>query len=217
MNKFGASSAFKAVMIASGGLSGGLSSAIAGGNFWSGVREGLITAGLNHVVHSVVDGGGEGDPKKGNKRSKSNTKGSLKDSHGEKVYSLEEWYQTYNEKSYLEITTEKGYIQGLPAGPIKRYVKNPIDGNVMDMRHVSVVGYGMGEMLGDGVEHVQYATGDGSNSAYDIQDYYSNKIGAYYYQLRQSGSWASDSWAYDFKRFILTHYDTLKSIIIPKK
>ena len=43
-------------MIASGGLSGGLSSAIAGGNFWSGVREGLITSGLNHAMHSVVDG-----------------------------------------------------------------------------------------------------------------------------------------------------------------
>ncbi len=54
MNKFGASSAFKAVMIASGGLSGGLSSAIAGGNFWSGVREGLITSGLNHLAdHNI--------------------------------------------------------------------------------------------------------------------------------------------------------------------
>jgi hypothetical protein len=42
-------------MIASGGLSGGLSSAIAGGNFWSGVREGLITSGLNHAMHSVVN------------------------------------------------------------------------------------------------------------------------------------------------------------------
>jgi hypothetical protein len=56
MNKFGASSAFKAVMIASGGLSGGLSSAIAGGSFWKGVREGIITSGLNHVAHMVVDG-----------------------------------------------------------------------------------------------------------------------------------------------------------------
>jgi hypothetical protein len=52
-NAFGNSSGFKAVMIASGGLSGGLSSAIAGGDFWKGVREGLITAGLNHVAHMV--------------------------------------------------------------------------------------------------------------------------------------------------------------------
>ncbi len=54
-NAFGSSSGFKAVMIASGGLSGGLSSAIAGGNFWSGVREGLITAGLNHAMNHLVD------------------------------------------------------------------------------------------------------------------------------------------------------------------
>jgi hypothetical protein len=54
-NAFGNSSAFKAVMIASGGLSGGLSSAIAGGDFWKGVREGLITSGLNHAMHGVKD------------------------------------------------------------------------------------------------------------------------------------------------------------------
>lgn len=40
-------------MIASGGLSGGISSSIAGGSFWKGVREGLITSGLNHVAHMV--------------------------------------------------------------------------------------------------------------------------------------------------------------------
>ncbi len=40
-----------AVIIASGGLSGGVGSVIAGGNFWKGVRQGLITAGLNHMMH----------------------------------------------------------------------------------------------------------------------------------------------------------------------
>lgn len=79
----------------------------------------------------------------------------------------------------------------------------------MNPNFFAVVGYGMGELLGDGVEHIQYGTGDDSNSAYDIQDYYSNKIGAYFYQLRHSGKWASDSWAYDFKRFIVTQYKTL--------
>jgi hypothetical protein len=55
--------ALKAVMIASGGLSGGISSSIAGGSFWKGVREGVITSGLNHLAHMVVDdgGGGKGD------------------------------------------------------------------------------------------------------------------------------------------------------------
>ena len=40
-------------MIASGGVSGGISSMIAGGNFMDGFRQGLITSGLNHVAHST--------------------------------------------------------------------------------------------------------------------------------------------------------------------
>jgi hypothetical protein len=42
-----------ALTIASGGLSGGISASIAGGSFWAGVRQGLITSGLNHVAHSL--------------------------------------------------------------------------------------------------------------------------------------------------------------------
>ncbi|MVX35324.1 hypothetical protein [Myroides sp. LoEW2-1] len=41
---------FKAIVISSGGLSGGISSSIAGGNFWKGMQQGLITAGLNHMA-----------------------------------------------------------------------------------------------------------------------------------------------------------------------
>lgn len=44
----------KALQIAAGGLSGGISSSIAGGNFWAGARQGLITSGLNHVAHSIA-------------------------------------------------------------------------------------------------------------------------------------------------------------------
>lgn len=44
----------KAITITSGGLSGGIGSTIAGGNFWSGVRQGLITTGLNHMAHAVA-------------------------------------------------------------------------------------------------------------------------------------------------------------------
>lgn len=42
-------------MIAAGGLGGGISASISGGNFWKGMRQGLITAGLNHVAHSVTN------------------------------------------------------------------------------------------------------------------------------------------------------------------
>ena len=52
-NNFGDGPLFKATMLAAGGLSGGISSSIAGGNFWAGVRQGLITSGLNHAAHSM--------------------------------------------------------------------------------------------------------------------------------------------------------------------
>jgi len=57
-NEFGRTY-LKAAMIAAGGLSGAISARIAGGNFWDGMRQGLITAGLNHVEHMVFEPGGE--------------------------------------------------------------------------------------------------------------------------------------------------------------
>ena len=53
-NKFG-NSYMKAAMVASGGISGGISSSIAGGKFMDGFRQGVITAGLNHVAHMTVE------------------------------------------------------------------------------------------------------------------------------------------------------------------
>ena len=61
-NNFGSSPLFKATMLAAGGLSGGISSSIAGGNFWAGVRQGLIVSGLNHLAHSISVDDGEDDP-----------------------------------------------------------------------------------------------------------------------------------------------------------
>lgn len=43
-------------MITSGGLSGGLSSAIAGGSFSDGFRQGIIVSGLNHSLHMAFEG-----------------------------------------------------------------------------------------------------------------------------------------------------------------
>jgi len=59
-NKFG-NSYMKAVMVATGGLSGGISSTIAGGKFIDGFKQGLITAGLNHVAHMIAGPGIEVD------------------------------------------------------------------------------------------------------------------------------------------------------------
>ena len=44
-------------LVAAGCLSGGVTATMAGGNFWEGVCNGLICAGLNHAMHLVVDGG----------------------------------------------------------------------------------------------------------------------------------------------------------------
>ena len=44
----------KAAMVVTGGLSGGISSTIAGGKFMDGFRQGLITNGLNHTAHAVA-------------------------------------------------------------------------------------------------------------------------------------------------------------------
>ena len=41
-------------MIGVGGLSGGFGSMIGGGDFWTGARQGLIMAGLNHALHRLV-------------------------------------------------------------------------------------------------------------------------------------------------------------------
>lgn len=49
----------KAIMVTSGGLSGGISATIAGGNFWQGFRQGIITSGLNHALHMFTENGGD--------------------------------------------------------------------------------------------------------------------------------------------------------------
>ena len=51
--------------IAAGGLSGGVTSTMAGGDFWDGLCNGLITAGLNHAMHLVAEGVLPDDPPKG--------------------------------------------------------------------------------------------------------------------------------------------------------
>jgi len=43
-----------ALTVASGGITGGISSTIAGGDFWRGMRHGLITTGLNHTLHKFT-------------------------------------------------------------------------------------------------------------------------------------------------------------------
>lgn len=43
--------------IACSGLSGSVTFKMAGGDFWDGLCNGLISSGLNHAMHLVVEGG----------------------------------------------------------------------------------------------------------------------------------------------------------------
>ncbi len=67
---------YLAAEIASGGLSGGLGSVIAGGDFWKGAEQGVIATAYNHAVHGLynkitLDGGpGDGKGKKKGKPTK---------------------------------------------------------------------------------------------------------------------------------------------------
>ena len=51
-NNFG-KDLMKTTMIVIGGLSGGISAAIAGGNFWDGFKQAIISAGLENIILSV--------------------------------------------------------------------------------------------------------------------------------------------------------------------
>src|SRR5690606_26822306 len=81
-----------------------------------------------------------------------------KSSSGERVYSLEEFAEYNKGLSYKEIINQRPEHGGGAGGPELRYVKNPIDGNIMDMRHVLVVGYGYGIAIGRVVEAAQWLT-----------------------------------------------------------
>ena len=51
-------------LFAAGGISGGVTASMAGGDFWDGLCNGLICAGLNHAMHLVVEGVSPDDPPK---------------------------------------------------------------------------------------------------------------------------------------------------------
>src|SRR5690606_11479135 len=153
------------------------------------------------------NGNGGGDPKKSSK--------SLQQ-HRKEAVSLNEWIKAYRYFSQRDIALERGKDKyGLPLGPSEkyRYVINPYDNNVMDMRHVVVVGYGMGDVNGLGAEFVQYLAGlfgkDPTNSAFNEQDKYSNNIGDSFrnYDYSKNGVYMSYDFAQRFGEFLKTVYN----------
>jgi RHS repeat-associated protein len=99
----------------------------------------------------------------------------LQDSHGLPVYTMDQFLAANKGKSYFSIINQSAVRNGLPGGPKMRMVRNPRDGNIMDMRHVMVVGFGFGEEIGYLFEYTQEVRGMGQ--AFNGQDLYSNAIG----------------------------------------
>ena len=135
--------------------------------------------------------------------------------HLEEAVTLEKWVEKYGNWTQEQIALERGRdAYGLPLGPAEewRYVKNRYDGNVMDMRHVVVVGYGMGEVQGLGAEIVQKVAGffgkDRTKSAFNPQDRYSNNIGASFhtYDFRKNGFGMSMNFGNRFNQFLSLIY-----------
>lgn len=124
--------------------------------------------------------------------------------HMDQAVTLDQWVQEYKGSSYFEIITEAGWKDGQPLGPKIRYVVNPTDGNVMDMRHVTVVGYGYGDPFGDIIEHLQNMRASTRPSAFDPQDYYSNDIGDSFanYTVFTPDQWLRENWAIAFRKFL---------------
>ena len=172
-------------MIASGGLSGGISSSIAGGSFWKGVREGIITSGLNHAMNHVVHKSNRSGGKKGkyyNKKPKHNSDNPLQEHYDEAV-TLSEWSKANDGLTREQIINQRANrslspLNSQQGGPNLRYVFHPKTGNVIDMRHMLIMGNN-GPLVGNMVEVGQQIAG--LASGLNRQDFYSNSLGYGFY------------------------------------
>lgn len=99
--------------------------------------------------------------------------------------SLDEFLSAIEGKSYNEVINQlrdrsMTSAGSQPGGPSIRYVRNPHDGNVIDMRHMLIVGYQYSETLGSLLEVAQWMRG--LPSGMDHQDFYSNRLGSEFMQ-----------------------------------
>lgn len=78
------------LQVLSGGVIGGTVSELTGGNFMDGFSSGLITAGLNHAMHSLLESDGGDPPKKGDIKYQDGPGGAI----GVYTYNGKEWVLT---------------------------------------------------------------------------------------------------------------------------
>lgn len=169
------------VQIGASALMGGISADMAGGSFWQGAAIGGIVAGANHGLHKLADGG------KGKYYSKrpSHRKGNPLQEHYEEAVTLSEWMKANNGLSRDEIINQLENRSSSPlnsqqGGPRLRYVFHPKTGDVIDMRHMLIVG-NYGAAIGTSIEFGQKFAG--LPSGLNRQDFYSNSLGYGFYNV----------------------------------
>lgn len=108
-------------------------------------------------------------------------------SHGEQIYTMDEFIMANSGLSRSQIINQREdrswLISSQPGGSNMRYVRNPHDGRVIDMRHMLIVGK-YPAVIGNIIETYQWL--DGQASGMDRQDFYSNGVG---YQFNMQYNW----------------------------
>jgi RHS repeat-associated protein len=99
----------------------------------------------------------------------------LQQSHGEPIWTIAEFREANRGLTRERVINQRpGRGPGQPGGPNMRYVRNPMDNNVVDMRHMLIVGP-QGGLVGGTIEVGQWIAGQ--ESGMDPQDFYSNGLG----------------------------------------
>jgi len=101
-----------------------------------------------------------------------------------RAYTMEEFLAKYKGKSRKQILNDlddcsKTFLKSQRGGPGYRYVINPRDGRIIDMRHMLIVG-SKPPLVGTMIEFGQIFTD--KDSALSRQDFYSNSVGYHFYE-----------------------------------
>lgn len=105
-----------------------------------------------------------------------------------RAYSMSEFINANKGLTRTEIINQldnrsKSFLNSQQGGPAMRYVRNPHDGKVLDMRHMLIVGK-LPTIVGNLLEVGQWL--DGQPSGMNPQDFYSNNVG-YQFYMQYSG------------------------------
>ncbi len=109
-------------------------------------------------------------------------------SDGEPIYTMDEFIKANQGLTRNEIINQrkdksKTPLDSQPGGPNMRFVINPHDGRILDMRHMLIIGNYPG-IIGNFVEVFQWV--DGQESGMNLQDFYSNEVGHQFYMQTNS-------------------------------